>query len=130
MSGGTLILTDPFQEIKSNFWNLIKKYEITFVEMNPSMINEILNTPYEKSEITGLNSLEFIGCDSKLLQEDIQMKFMDTYGIKVTNISRLSEIRNINNSNARNRSTDSRTSLMTKLVPLRIFLFFSLITLM
>lgn len=89
--GGTLVVTESYDSIKTNFWTLVKKHNITFVEMRPSMLEEMLDLPYYQVEYEDISSLKFIGCNAERLQKELQMKFMDAFGVKVANLYGYSE---------------------------------------
>lgn len=91
LSGATIILAESFWKIRSKFWTLIKEYKITYVELVPSILFALLNTPYSREEYLDIDSLRFIGCGSSTLPRDRQIQFIKKYGVKVANLYGLSE---------------------------------------
>ena len=45
--GGTLLITESFWKIRQNFWDLVKKFSITYVEVVPAILVALLITPYD-----------------------------------------------------------------------------------
>lgn len=91
LCGGTLVLAESFWKIRARFWKIIREQNITYVEVVPSILVALLNTPYNKNEFEKIETLKFIGCGSATLPKEIQIKFMQKYGIKVANLYGLSE---------------------------------------
>jgi len=86
--GGTVILADSFWNIKNRFWRICDIYQITYIEVVPTILYMLCNLPFEKSEITSLN---YIGCGSAPLSEELQMKFERTFNLPVANLYGLTE---------------------------------------
>ena len=91
LCGGTLVITESFWKIRSRFWAIIKEFNVNYVEVVPSIIVALLNTPYKKSQYKDINSLDYVGCGSASLPLDIQEGFRKKYGLKVANLYGLSE---------------------------------------
>jgi len=91
LCGGTLVVTESFWKIRANFWKYIEKYKITYVEVVPSVLVALYNTPYKKEMYEDIKSLRYVGCGSSTLPKELQNKFMKKYGIKVANLYGLSE---------------------------------------
>ena len=89
--GGTLLITESFWKIRQNFWDLIKKFNITYVEVVPSILVALLNTPYDKKNYSEIKKLKFIGCGSAPLPIELQNKIHQKFGLKVANLYGLSE---------------------------------------
>ena len=89
--GGTLLITESFWKIRQNFWNLIKKFNVTYVEVVPSILVALLNTPYDKKNYSEIKKLKFIGCGSAPLAIELQNKIHQKFGLKVANLYGLSE---------------------------------------
>ncbi len=89
--GGTLIITESFWKIKQKFWNLIKKFDITYVELVPSILVALLYIRYDKDDYSGIKKLKFIGCGSAPLPVELQNKIYQKFGLKVANLYGLSE---------------------------------------
>jgi long-chain acyl-CoA synthetase len=91
LCGATIVLSESFWKIRAQFWSLIQKYKVTYVEVVPSILLALLNTPYSKNDYTNIDSLQFIGCGSSMLPLERQIRFVEQYGIKVANLYGLSE---------------------------------------
>ena len=91
LCGSTIVLSESFWKIRAQFWSLIQKYNVTYVEVVPSILLALLNTPYSKDDYTNIDSLQFVGCGSSMLPLERQIRFMEKYGIKVANLYGLSE---------------------------------------
>ncbi|MFH0861127.1 MAG: class I adenylate-forming enzyme family protein [Candidatus Altiarchaeota archaeon] len=91
LCGGTLVLTESFWKIRAKFWKIMREQNITYVEVVPSILVALLNTPYKKNEFENIRLIRFIGCGSATLPKDTQVKFMQKYGIRVANLYGLSE---------------------------------------
>ncbi|MBF0207261.1 MAG: acyl--CoA ligase [Oligoflexia bacterium] len=88
VSGSNLYLSKKFS--KKNFWNIIEKYRITYVQVVPTILMMLLNDPAQvSSEQT--KSLKFIGCGSAPLPIDVLVKFEEVFGVRVVNLYGLSE---------------------------------------
>ena len=46
-TGSTVVLYDSFWKLRSNLWHEIQKHGATFMEIVPSILIAILNTPYK-----------------------------------------------------------------------------------
>jgi len=91
LSGGTIILAESFWKVRAKFWSLLKQYNVTYVEVVPSIILALLNTPYSKNDYSNISSLQFIGCGSSMLPLERQNSFIRKYGVKIANLYGLSE---------------------------------------
>ena len=89
--GGTLVITESFWKIKQNFWNIIKKFDITYVEVVPSILVALLHVRYDEDDYSGIKRLRFIGCGSAPLPTELQNKIYQKFGLKVANLYGLSE---------------------------------------
>ena len=89
--GGTLVITESFWKIKQNFWNLIKKFDITYVEVVPSILVALLHLRYELNDYSNIKKLKFVGCGSAPLPIELQNKIHQKFGLKVANLYGLSE---------------------------------------
>ena len=45
--GGTVILYESFWKIRSNIWDEVKKYQPNFMQIVPSILMVMINTPYK-----------------------------------------------------------------------------------
>lgn len=89
--GHTMVITDSFWKIRTNFWKLIKLHKITYAQVVPSVLVGILNTPYKKEDYENISSLKYIGCGSAPLPKGLQIKFKKKYKLPVANLYGLSE---------------------------------------
>jgi len=89
-SGGTITLAKSIWEIRSDFWTIIAKYRITFLEMVPTSLIIILNMKKLDKELD-ISSLKWIGCGSAQLLVSQQIAFKEKFGIPVGNLYGLSE---------------------------------------
>lgn len=90
-NASTLILCESLMKIRSDFWKIVSKNNVSYVEMVPTSLFMILNTPYERSDIEGNSTLKYIGCGSAPLAVDVQKKFQERFSIPVINLYGLSE---------------------------------------
>tara|TARA_B100000787_G_scaffold52767_1_gene38151 strand:+ start:8725 stop:10242 length:1518 start_codon:yes stop_codon:yes gene_type:complete len=86
--GSTINICENFWNIKNDFWKLIKKHKINFVQLVPTLVLSILSLNYKKSKIKNL----FFGCGSAFLSKTLQKKFEKKFNIKLFNYYGLSEI--------------------------------------
>ena len=91
MAGGRLVLAESFWKIRRDFWKIIAREGVTYLELVPSLLTALVNTPYPKHEYASLPSLRFIGCGSSTLPRDLQRRFIDRFGVGVGNLYGLSE---------------------------------------
>jgi long-chain acyl-CoA synthetase len=61
------------------------------MEIVPSILIAILNTPYRDFSKEQVNSMKFIGCGSAFLPQNLQDAFQERFGIPVANLYGLSE---------------------------------------
>lgn len=90
-SSAGMVLFESFWKIRNNFWKYIEKFNVTYVEVVPSILFSIVNTPYEDYERARINQLKYIGCGSAPLPLEIQKKMEEKYQIRVANLYGLSE---------------------------------------
>lgn len=88
---GTLFLCDSFWKARPVFWKLIEQHRITYIEVVPSILFSLLNTPYKDYDRKKVASLEYIGCGSAPLPLDVQFKMEQKFSIRVANLYGLSE---------------------------------------
>lgn len=91
LCGGTLIIAESFWKIRADFWKIIKKYNINYVEVVPSVLLAILNTNYDPEEYSNITTMKYVGCGSATLPKDLQIKFIEKYHLGVANLYGLSE---------------------------------------
>lgn len=90
-NANTLVLCESFMKIRSHFWKIVNEYSSTYVEVVPTILFMMLNTPYQESDISMNKTLKYIGCGSAPLALDIQKRFQDKFNIPVVNLYGLSE---------------------------------------
>ena len=90
-TGATIILYDSFLKLRNNLWEVIDKFKISYMQVVPSVLYSILNTPYINFDSDKTQSLSYIGCGSAPLSIHMQSEFKKKYGIPVANLYGLSE---------------------------------------
>ena len=86
--GGTIFIYESFWSIKNNFWKIIKKNKINFVQLVPSIVVSLLNLKAPKP-------LKFkikFGCGSDKIDNKIKNIFEKKFFTKLLNLYGLSEI--------------------------------------
>jgi long-chain acyl-CoA synthetase len=87
-AGSPLFVSQGFEKLRANFFEALKKHEINYVEIVPSVLLMLVNLKHKRVD---LPHLEFVGCGSSTLPLDSQKRFMELYGVKVGNLYGLSE---------------------------------------
>ena len=90
MAGSNLYISRGFENLRTNFFEVIAKYKITFTEIVPTALLTLLKLNIDISKYD-LNNLRFIGCGSSTLPLTSQKEFIDKYKIRVCNLYGLSE---------------------------------------
>lgn len=90
MVGSELFISGGFANIGVNFFNILKKYKITYTQIVPSILFMLNKMNINISKIK-FNNLKFIGCGSSFLPLSKQIEFISKYKIKVANLYGLSE---------------------------------------
>lgn len=88
--GATLTIAKSIWSIREDFWEIIARYGITYLEMVPTALQIILNMPQPKRE-TNISSLKWIGCGSAPLSRHLQVEFEEKFKVRVGNLYGLSE---------------------------------------
>ena len=52
LTGSKVVLCESFWKIRTNLWDIVEKYKITFFQLVPSILVMILNTKYSIQEST------------------------------------------------------------------------------
>ena len=86
--GSTITICENFWKIKNNFWKIIKKNKIGFVQLVPSLVTSILSYSINKFSLKNI----FCGCSSSYLSKELQKNFEKKFKIKLLNNYGLSEI--------------------------------------
>ena len=89
--GGSVVIAASFWSARPRFWSLIRAQAITYVEVVPSVLAALLETPFAEDASAGLPALRFIGCGSSTLPHELQRRFIDRFGVRVANLYGLSE---------------------------------------
>jgi long-chain acyl-CoA synthetase len=90
-TGSTVVLYESFWKLRNNLWNEVRKHKANFMEIVPSILIAILNTPYKDFTVEQVESLDFIGCGSSFLPQNLQSEFEKKFKIPVANLYGLSE---------------------------------------
>ena len=88
--GCNLFISKGFEHLRSNFFNVLEEYKITYTEVVPSVLF-LLNKLKVDIRKLDLSSLEFIGCGSSTLPISAQKEFIRRYKIGIGNLYGLSE---------------------------------------
>jgi acyl-CoA synthetase (AMP-forming)/AMP-acid ligase II/fructose-1,6-bisphosphatase/inositol monophosphatase family enzyme len=90
MTGSNLYISMGFEHLRSNFFEVLAKYKITFTEIVPTVLLTLLKLNIDISKYD-LNNLRFIGCGSSTLPLTSQKEFVGKYNIRTCNLYGLSE---------------------------------------
>jgi long-chain acyl-CoA synthetase len=90
-NASTLILCENFMKIRAEFWKIVNRFKATYVEMVPTLLFMMLNTPYDQADIENNKTLKYVGCGSAPLSLDTQLDYKEKFGIPVINLYGLSE---------------------------------------
>ncbi len=91
-TGSTVVLYESFWKLRTNLWDEIERYQATFMQVVPTILITILNTPYPQFRKEQITSMEFVGCGSSFLPKHLQDTFEKRFGILLSNQYGLSEI--------------------------------------
>ena len=86
--GSTIFITDNFWKIKSDFFKIISKKNINYIQLVPSLASSIftINSKYI------FNKKLVFGCGSSYLSKSLQIEFEKKFSTKLLNLYGLSEI--------------------------------------
>ena len=103
---GTVFLYKNYWSIKDYFWKEIKKKNINFIGVVPTILQAIY---INSSKIKKIQSLKFFGCGSSILSKELQIKFEKKFHTKIANIYGMSEIgvASLDNTNSKKRKIGS-----------------------
>lgn len=90
-TGSTVVLYESFWKLRTNLWNEIRRHGATFMEIVPSILIAILQTPYKDFRTSQAETMNFIGCGSSYLALNLQEAFEKRFGVPVANLYGLSE---------------------------------------
>lgn len=88
--GGTFVFAENFIKIRKNFWNIVKKYKVNYVQAVPTVVYMILNTSYPNYRRDSL-ALKYIACGSAPLSEEVKKSFEKKFRLRIANLYGLSE---------------------------------------
>ena len=89
--GARLILFESFWKVRIEIWKQIEKFSVTYMEVVPSVLFSLLNTPYKDYKREKIKQFKYIGCGSAPLPLEIQKKTEERFKVKVANLYGLSE---------------------------------------
>jgi acyl-CoA synthetase (AMP-forming)/AMP-acid ligase II len=90
MVGSNLFISQGFEFLRGNFFEVLEKYQISYTQIVPTVLHMLIKLKIDISSID-LSNLRFIGCGSSTLPLVSQEEFMDLYKIKLANLYGLSE---------------------------------------
>jgi len=90
-AGSTLFLADNFNSIRQDIWKIVADYNITYLQVVPTILFAMIATPYDDRYIKLNRTLKYIGCGSAPLSIESQIKFYNRFNVKVANLYGLSE---------------------------------------
>ncbi len=83
-------IAENFLEISSNFFSIIDRYKITYVQIVPTIAIMLIKISENISKLN-LKKIKFIGCGSSTLPKEIQEQFYKKFQINLANLYGLSE---------------------------------------
>jgi len=90
-AGSTLFLADNFNSIRQDIWKIISDFNITYLQVVPTILFAMVATPYDDKNVKANCSLKYIGCGSAPLSTESQINFDKKFDVKVANLYGLSE---------------------------------------
>jgi acyl-CoA synthetase (AMP-forming)/AMP-acid ligase II len=90
-SGSKIVLYESFWKIRRNIWEYIEKYRVSYIEVVPSVLYSLLNTPYKDYQRKKLKNFKYIGCGSAPLPLEVQKGVEEKFLLRVANLYGLSE---------------------------------------
>lgn len=90
-AGSSIVLAKNFSSIRPNFWDIVASAAINSVELVPTIVFSMLNTPYDLGVIKKNTTLKYVGCGSAPLSKEIQSTFKKKFCIPLSNLYGLSE---------------------------------------
>lgn len=90
MGGFELYIAKGFENLRTNFFNIIDEFNISYSQIVPTILF-VLNKINLKTDNLKFKHLKFIGCGSSSLPLTSQLEFIEKYSIKVSNLYGLSE---------------------------------------
>ncbi len=90
-TGATIVLYDSYLRLRTNLWTAIEEYQISYMQVVPSILYSILHTSFSNFEHDQVSSLSYVGCGSAPLSIHMQTEFQEKFDIPVANLYGLSE---------------------------------------
>ena len=90
-AGSTLFLADNFNSVRQDIWKIIADFNITYLQVVPTILFAMIATPYDDENVKANRSLKYIGCGSAPLSIESQINFHNRFNVKVANLYGLSE---------------------------------------
>jgi long-chain acyl-CoA synthetase len=88
--GSKLFIASGFEKIRSNFFQILAKFKITYVELVPTVAQTLIKLHEDVSKLN-LTNISFIGCGSAPLSKTIQNEFYSCFQKPLANLYGLSE---------------------------------------
>ncbi len=89
-SGSKLFIASGFEKIRSNFFQILAKFKITYVELVPTVAQTLIKLKEDVSKLD-LTNISFVGCGSAPLSKTIQNEFFSSFQKPLANLYGLSE---------------------------------------
>ena len=90
-AGSTLFLADNFNSVRQDIWKIVANFNITYLQVVPTILFAMISTPYDDDNVEANLSLKYIGCGSAPLSIESQINFYNRFNVKVANLYGLSE---------------------------------------
>jgi len=90
-AGSTLFLADNFNSVRQDFWKIVVDFNITYLQVVPTILFAMIATPYDEELVKANRTLKYIGCGSAPLSIESQKNFYKKFNVKVANLYGLSE---------------------------------------
>ena len=90
-TGSTVFLADNFNSVRQDIWKIVVDFNITYLQVVPTILFAMIATPYDDKYVKANRSLKYIGCGSAPLSVESQIAFHNRFNVKVANLYGLSE---------------------------------------
>jgi len=90
-AGSTLFLAENFNSVRGDIWQIIADFNITYLQVVPTILFSMMATPYDEKDVRSNQSLKYIGCGSSPLSIESQINFYNRFDVQVANLYGLSE---------------------------------------
>lgn len=88
--GSKLFIASGFEKIRSNFFQILAKFKITYVQLVPTVAQTLVKLQEDVSKLD-LSNISFVGCGSAPLSKTIQTEFYNKFQKPLANLYGLSE---------------------------------------